>query len=516
MGKNKKIVNSIKVLGVTAGILIILFSCLSILKSMKNREVTERSTSDVIIVELFYNSPCESCHENMKFDKAIRKKMNETNQETKVACNAYNIFKEADRNYMEKRVKESGLSLSDTKVPFALIDGKIYQGDYDEIGNQIEGDLNTKKDVRSIIASADSTDSVVLLFTTYSCDSCAEVKNFIQNSLKKEYEIVNKQGEMKSKVKVIESDILVPENLELLNQLMGQYAVPNEDQQVPIIFYKGGYLSGRAAIEDKLQQIIKNGSAMDFHLERIENTGDKEVLHGSSLLKIAVTGFVNGLNPCSASMLLMVLSLLLVTGNNFLKGSLGYILGKFFAYMGMGMGIFWFFTVIEESYVARLEHILTMCFAFLALVLSILNFVDFWSARKKNYGRIIVQLPKRLRHFNHIMIQKLGKVPTAIFLPLLFVLGAVISAGEFFCTGQLYAASILYMTKQKHEMTLMIFWMLLVYVLAMCIPQVIMIFIINKSRNLLAVSRFTLQGMTVVKLIYAFVFLLLFILLLFF
>lgn len=570
MDKSKKLVWGVIIIGVVLCLSFVILFRFNFLKTQVDGNVEGENGSGKNKVELFYNGPCESCKENEKFDKAVRDNILKLNRDAKITCIAYNVFKEQDKEYMDKRIKALGISISDAKVPFALMDGKIYKGSYDEIGSQLGEDIskvlskeigkdldkdsgnalskdkgmdiseiiskgtsqnaskdtskdinkdtsNSKdKDVRSIIDKADPSDSILLLFTTYSCDSCAEVKKFIQSTLKSEYLIKKEQGNTVSKVKLIECNILDSGNLELLNALMKQYGVPGDEQQVPLVFYQNGFLSGETAIKEGLVKAIEKGSTMGFLWKEGEPSGEKDKIGGKDLLKLGATGLLNGLNPCSASMLLMVLSLLFMSGRDFIKGSLSYMAGKILAYLGMGMGAFFVFAIIKETYFTRIEQILTICFAFLALVLSILNFIDFWNARKKNYGRIIVQLPKKLRHFNHTVIKKLETIPRTFLLPVLFILGVVISAGEFFCTGQLYAASILYMVKEKQEMTFMVFWMLLIYVLAMCIPQGIIIFIINKSRNLLAVSRFTLQGMPAVKLIYAFLFLLLFILLLFF
>lgn len=598
MDKNKKIVWGILIIAAVFCLSFVILIRFNILKTQTNENGEDKNGSKEVKVELFYNGPCESCKENEKFDQAVRENILKLNQEAKITCIAYNVFKEQDKEYMDKRIKTLGIAESDAKVPFALMDGEVYKGSYDEIGSQIGKDISDRredtnkdigedtnkdrgkdsnkdrgkdsdkdigedsnkdigkdsnidigkdlnkdiggdkskinkdinkdtsksisedtskdKDARSIIVNAAPSDSILLLFTTYSCGSCAQVKEFIQSILKSEYIIKKEQAKVVSKVKLIECNILDSGNLELLNELMKQYDVPGNEQQVPLIFYQNGFLSGETAIKDGLVKVIENGSAMGFSWKAGETSPVKDKIEAKDLLKLGGTGLLNGLNPCSASMLLMVLSLLLMSGKDFLKGSFSYMAGKILAYLGMGMGAFFVFTVIKEAYFTRVEQILTVCFAFLALVLSILNFIDFWNARKKNYGRIMVQLPKKLRHFNHSVIKKLENIPGTFLLPVLFILGVVISAGEFFCTGQLYAASILYMVKEEQEKTFMVFWMLLIYVLAMCIPQGIIILIINKSRNLPAVSRFTLQGMPAVKLIYGFLFLLLFILLLFF
>ena len=82
-------------------------------------------------------------------------------------------------------------------------------------------------------------------------------------------------------------------------------------------------------------------------------------------------------------------------------------------------------------------------------------------------------------------------------------------------TGQLYVASIFILLKQGQQEFLTVAMLLLVYVLAMCIPQLVLILVIYRSKNLLSASRFALEGMPVVKLIYAGVFLALFFLLLY-
>lgn len=115
---------------------------------------------------------------------------------------------------------------------------------------------------------------------------------------------------------------------------------------------------------------------------------------------------------------------------------------------------------------------------------------------------------------NHRMIRKLKELPDAWLLPGLFTLGAVISVGEFFCAGQLYAASIFYMVSQKTAGTGVLL-PLTVFVFCMCLVQTVFILIVHKTGNLFQVSGLMREHMPAVKLIYAALFLALFVLLLF-
>lgn len=116
--------------------------------------------------------------------------------------------------------------------------------------------------------------------------------------------------------------------------------------------------------------------------------------------------------------------------------------GKVTAYMMMGLGAFGLFQVVQEAVFVRVQRGIETVFAAAALGLCLLNLYDFWNTRKKQYGKVVVQLPGKLRKWNHNMIEKLKNVSPKRMLPAVFLLGLVISAGEFFCTGQLYVASI--------------------------------------------------------------------------
>ena len=75
-----------------------------------------------------------------------------------------------------------------------------------------------------------------------------------------------------------------------------------------MLFCENGYLSGEKAITDNLEKILQKEYAVK------ENTDDTERTQKISICKAISVGVVNGLNPCAASMLLMVLSILMVTG----------------------------------------------------------------------------------------------------------------------------------------------------------------------------------------------------------
>ena len=86
---------------------------------------------------------------------------------------------------------------------------------------------------------------------------------------------------------------------------------------------------------------------------------------------------------------------------------------------------------------------------------------------------------------------------------MILALGVVISFGEFFCTGQIYMASITYMLKDQVKAAIFPF---LVYTTAMSLPAVVMILLIQRTRNTEAVSDVMFGHLGAIKIVNAVLF----------
>lgn len=482
-----------------------------------------RSVEQDALIELFYFSPCESCDEDIKFENAIRDSI-DVNSKTNLSFRKYNAFRDEDKTFMEARMSELGLTIGLEDLPVALVNGELFAGQYHEIASKVKDRMSDDsgfiQDLPSLKEDTNESDSLLVFFTTYSCGSCEEVKNYLETINSHFIDVELNGTSFSSKIKVLEKNILEDNNLDLLNGLMKLYNVENQDQQVPILFYENGYLSGVDNIKKNTEEVVKRGEALGFEYGKFEgaeegyylsNNQEYRSLDLAKVMQILITGFLNGLNPCSASMLFMVLSIILMTNYSYLRGSLLFMAGKIITYIVMGLGVFWLFFALQDSYLEKVDRVLTFTFATLALIFCIMNMFDYIQTKRKEYGKVVSQLPSRLRQWNHNIIEKLKSIPAALFLPALFLIGVVISVGEFFCTGQLYVASIYNLSRQEGGVSLIVAIQLIIYVLAMSIPQLILITIIGKTKNTLFASRLALDGMPVVKLIYAGVFLYLFV-----
>lgn len=480
-------------------------------------------------IELFVLAPCESCHEEEKFSQEIADRLAEAgfgNQSYRV----YNVYKESSASHFEKTVGKYGLGITLTDLPAAVVDGVAYQGSYQEIseavvdyletgrakenrktasgsGSEAAGDLAAEQEKDTAfyreVSEIGEEDTTLVLFVTGACESCQKAEQYLQGSLSDK------------SFHLLIYNILDEENAVILRRLMKIYGVPESGQQVPLLFSRSGYLSGAEKIVNGTAGMLESGEAQGSWKDIIEElAGEKESVKISKG-QLAVTGFFNGLNPCGISMLLMVLSIFLMSKRSFYGGSFTYLAGKFLTYLLLGFTIGTLFGVIENTLFQTVQKGLELFFAVLAFIFGVFYLIDFIHVLKKEYGRTRFQLPERFRKWNHKMINRLTKIPGQFWYPALFLLGIVISAGEFLCTGQVYLASLLYMVKQNAGFNLEMAGNLVIYLTAMCVPMVLLTVLVSRGKSVMSASHLSLKILPVIKLVYSIFFFVLFFNLLF-
>ena len=517
-----------------------------------NNEKQQKINSDNLTVQMEYYqyNVCASCHPEDDFFAVVSDTISPIKQEYPYEIAVYNTFRAEDKNRFEKRLQELGLKEADVSLPALIMisedsEALVCLSGLDEIKEKLEDTLkqaakpgqfvssevalesDEKTDAASLtenenqdqmqVSSSDwkeqlreaaskdkSTDSVILYFSTVSCTDCSEVKSLLKK--------MTDEQTTKKPLVIHEFNIAEGDNVVLLQKLFAIYDVASDKQQVPIVFFSGGYLSGAKAVTQGLEQKWKDDELTGFNLENIlsdDVSGQEENKDQASFktyIGLAAAGFINGVNPCGASMLLMLLAAIAMSGRSVIKTGCAYLAGKFAAYCAMGMGLYKLFMAIGQDIFFNISNVLTWIFAAVFFILAILYLVDFVNVKRKQYGKIRMQLPTALRKWNHERIEKASKINAKWMIPAAVVLGIVISAGEFFCTGQVYLAAILYMMKMQQEMKLQTNAAFIVYVTAMCIPSFLIVLVIEKTKNAIRMSNKTLEWLPAIKLVTAIVF----------
>lgn len=515
-------------------------------------EKQQKINSDNLTVQMEYYqyNVCASCHPEDDFFAVVSDTISPIKQKYPYEIAVYNTFRAEDKNRFEKRLQELRLKEADVSLPALIMisedsealvclsgldeikerledtlkqaaqpgqfvssevalesDEKTEAASLTENGNQDQMQVSSsdwKEQLLEAVSKDKSTDSVILYFSTASCTDCSEVKSLLKK--------MTDEQTTKKPLVIHEFNIAEGDNVVLLQKLFTIYDVASDKQQVPIVFFSGGYLSGAKAVTQGLEQKWKDDELTGFNLENIlsdDVSGQEENKDQASFktyIGLAVAGFINGVNPCGASMLLMLLAAIAMSGRSVIKTGCAYLAGKFAAYCAMGMGLYKLFMAIGQDIFFSISNVLTWIFAAVFFILAILYLVDFVNVKRKQYGKIRMQLPTALRKWNHERIEKASKINAKWMIPAAVVLGIVISAGEFFCTGQVYLAAILYMMKMQQEIKLQTNAAFIVYVTAMCIPSFLIVLVIEKTKNVIHMSNKTLEWLPAIKLVTAIVF----------
>ena len=483
------------------------------------------------ILQFFFENVCASCHEEDEFYQLFNRCISkEEKQELTYEIRTYNVFQEADMQAYEAALAETGRTKADTELPVLLVDGKWISG-YESIEKELHGVLlgesadgkqedqqedkqddkqknqaenghtTEKTDSVQVILQSDAWDVLskedagILFFDTYSCTDCKEAGEYLAG-LQDELEF----GE-------IEINVSEGENLALFKELLRMSGRSDEEGKVPAVFAGDQMLLGKEEIKEKLEELLDSGKATPDELKSslMKLTGTEEI-QTASIPVMFGAGLLAGFNPCSISMLLMLFSILLTGRASVLKNGILYLIGKYATYLGIGILFCVAAARVDQQLLNRVGSAVGVAVTILFLAAAILNFLDFLNVRKMEYGKVRMQLPAKMRHFNHTLIKK-AQNAEGVFLSLLVLgLGIAISIGEFFCTGQIYMASLLYIIKSADAQFVQLILRLLVYVTAMSIPAVCILLVIYKTKKTQRVSEFMLEHMAAIKLLNAILF----------
>ncbi|MBQ7797429.1 MAG: sulfite exporter TauE/SafE family protein [Lachnospiraceae bacterium] len=502
-------------LSLLAGILFALFLTQTVL------------AAEPIKISYYYEEVCASCDGTKDFFELYNRAISSEDKKLfQAEIATYNVFMDSCRVQYED-VKEKLEIPSGTSLPVLVIGNQWISG-HENMEAQLRDVLMVEKDavhdtetatgqvvaetVETIETAAEEEPSafwaeakaeieasekpVVLLFSTNGCDDCDAVKEWFA------------EHEASFDGQVLEYNIIEKECLQELKAVFTQYQVPEENQKVPAVFFGDHYLIGRDEISTIRNEMLKEDSDNETLIEMLDQAaGGQEgtAVESMNLWTLAAAGLLAGFNPCSISMLLMLLSLLLSEKASIWKSGLLYLAGKYAAYLSIGLVIFVTASQISNQTMETVGNVMQIVMGILFAVAAVFYIMDAIRIYRQDYGNIKTQLPVGLRRMNHNLIKKVSSAGGIMQPLMILVLGIVISFGEFFCTGQIYMASITYLLKDQVKAAVFPF---LVYTTAMSIPAVIMILLIQRTRNTDAVSDFMFRHLGAIKIFNAILFIL--------
>ncbi len=466
----------------------------------------------------FYEEVCATCDGTKEFYELYNRVISsEEKQQVQAEIITYNVFMESCKETYAQMREE--LQIPDgTNLPVVIVNDQWISGET-AIEEQLHDVLieqasaahtqeieETKENADTETAASDwlenlakevekSAEPVLLLFTTNACEDCEAVKAWVEQ-----------QG-ASLECAILEYNIIEENCLDALKVIFQEYEVPEDAQKVPAAFFGDQYLTKKDDIVQITKEDLHQEDANKALVQKIKaaqnRLKDGSESENMNILTLAGAGLLAGFNPCSISMLLMLLSLLISEKASVWKNGLMYLIGKYAAYFSIGLVIYMTASQISNQAMEKAGNVIQIVMAVLFTVAAIFYIWDAVKIFKQDYGKIRTQLPVGLRRMNHKLIRKVSSA-TGILQPLLILgLGIAISFGEFFCTGQIYMASITYLLKDQASEVWIPF---LVYTTAMSIPAIAMIVLIQKTRNTEAVSDFMFRHLGAIKICNAILF----------
>jgi cytochrome c biogenesis protein CcdA/glutaredoxin len=490
-------------------------------------------TDIFIVIDCFYSNACASCNEETKLIQEFQDLIGDVGNKARIVYNMHNAFHTNEMETLTQYYKIYNVPENERFMPILFIGDKYLPG-IDEIKKSLKSIVNEEilinqqnadidapdiseqavnaEQKKYIVTHNKTNDTELIYFFLPSCEDCGKAEKALAG-LPSVIKLEQGNKIIYSNIKIVKLNAGEEENLAQLKARFEYLNVPVEDQQVPIVFLGNTWFSGAANIQANLKTAISNGQGIGtvkimMSESQVADTG---VLN---FLSVFLTGLLNGINPCSLSMLIFFLSVLVANENTKLfTAGMTFIAGKFLAFVLLGTLFYRLFLNANFQWFQTVSKIILIC---IGTALIILNIRDYFAAKGEKYNKILLQLPERLRKFDHSLIKTVSAISdNKVFVPVCFILGVLIAAGEFLCTGQIYLATIVLMLRKNPYPDFNVLFSFIIYGIAFVLPLFILTVLLSKGRAVFEVSEAVREKMPLIKLVNALFFLMFIILVIF-
>jgi thiol-disulfide isomerase/thioredoxin len=278
-------------------------------------------------------------------------------------------------------------------------------------------------------------------------------------------------------------DITLPESIELAETLGELYQMPEEERLlVPVIFIGDDYLFRDDITYENLEELIQKYSTTETVApwekvkEKDLTTRERLIARFQSfgLATVGISGFIDGLNPCSFAAIIFFISYLTLInrkGRDILWVGGMFTFANFLTYFFIGTGALKIVTSL--SFLPLMRKIFVMVTVLITVILGIINLYDYIQFKVTGTSKDAkLQLPPFLKKMIHSIIRKNVKLSNYIFMAA--VTGFLVSLLELTCTGQLYLPTIIFISSIPDLKVNALFYLL--FYNLMCIVPLILVF----------------------------------------
>jgi len=345
----------------------------------------------------------------------------------------------------------------------------------------------------------------ITYFGTDSCALCRSIKAYLQNYMATT--ALSLESPNFLRIDITYKEITEAGNEDLHRIFSKAFSVPEEKfSVVPVIFVGDTFLIGED-IRLHLHSLLRSfySGAREYRKTSLEGITiediqkeQKDAFSRFTILGVFAAGLLDGVNPCAIAMLLFFISFITASGRSdktILYVGFSFILGTFIAYFSIGLGLFRFAYLFKYA-----SGILGFVYGFtilMALGLAVQSFLEFLAVRRGDFSKIKLQLPKKIKHIIHNYVRK--NMSNRFIYSSAFLSGIVISALEFFCTGQIYLPTIVYILSLNVSMARAAS-LLALYNLAFVLPLITICLSIYHGKKIVDVSHTLTSKLHFIKL----------------
>jgi len=313
----------------------------------------------------------------------------------------------------------------------------------------------------------------IAIFFEPGCHDCERVEQLL-NQFSFEY----------SEIEIKKFDIASSEGVALAEQLGESYQVPEYDRLlVPLVYIGDEYFLREQITYDNIVQTIEEVKGQEFPppWERKEEDQSSvqnrliERFQSFGISAIAVSGLIDGINPCAFATIIFFISYLTLInrkGKELLWVGVMFTLAVFLTYFLIGTGALKIVTSLSILPIVRKIFVFAM--AAVSAILAFISLSDYLKFKRTGQPcEATLQLPERMKKMIHSTIRK--NVKTRNFIIMAAATGFLVSILELACTGQIYLPTLIFISHVP-ELRANALLYLLVYNLMFVIP-LIMVFL---------------------------------------
>jgi cytochrome c biogenesis protein CcdA len=348
----------------------------------------------------------------------------------------------------------------------------------------------------------------IYVFESPHCGACiALIKEFLPG-IQKKYD---------QKITWVFVDTSQPAGLSMLFRISDIHKRKNP--VTPSILTGNIFLSGTVEIKAKLEPVIKD--ILSGKLKALQPYSWQDFASMNTLMfffkkikvwTVAVTGLVDGVNPCAFAVIAFFLSFLAIYGyrrREILFVGSAYCAAVFFTYILMGVGFF------EIAYrfppfqnLKSIFYYMISGFCFVVFLLAIYDFIKFQRSGKAD--GMVLQLPEFLRrNIRHPAGEGLSDKKDRSSLSLVavsFFIGILVAFLDGSCTAQLYFPAAAFIS-QSVKIRLQAFSYLFLYNIMFILPLIFVFGLLLWGASLHGAADFIKKHIGSVKIAVALIFL---------